>query len=422
MEKTIRVGIFGLGRGSTFYEGIKNNGGEVVAICDKSEYSVKKALSVLGDVAAYYDFDEFIEHPMDAVILCNYFHEHAPYAIRCLEKNIHVMSECLSNATMAEGVALVRAAEKSSAIYMFAENYPYMLINQELKKIKDSGTLGKILYAEGEYNHPFNNSNGTVGLRPFEKHWRNHCPRTYYMSHSLGPLMNITGAIPKRVTAMPVFAPLSDEYITANSVGDRGAIVTCLNDDDSVFRLIGWSEFGAHGSTYRICGEKGQAENVRGDSEKIMLRYNKWDIPEGKEEINFYAPEKYGVYLEGEGHGGSDVIETAFFLDHIRNGTKPEFDVYFATVNSSVAILAHRSSLERGIPYDIPDFHLEEDRVKYENDTLSPFYYSDGREPTMPCCSHPDYRVSEKQLEGYNKAVIERDKKRQAELDNNFAK
>ena len=58
---------------------------------------------------------------MDAVILANYFHEHAPYAIKCFEKNIHVFSECISNGTMAEGVELLRAYEKSNSVYLAME-------------------------------------------------------------------------------------------------------------------------------------------------------------------------------------------------------------------------------------------------------------------------------------------------------------
>jgi hypothetical protein len=68
---------------------------------------------------------------------------------------------------------------------------------------------------------------------------------------------------------------------------------------------------------------------------------------------------------------------------------------------ASVAMLAHRSILEGGTPYDIPDFHLEENRKKYENDFLSPFWGADGSAPTLPCCSHPDYRPSERQMELY---------------------
>ena len=91
---------------------------------------------------------------MDAVVLANYFNEHTPYAIKCLEKGIHVLSECISNGTMAEGVELIRAFEKSNAIYFLAENYPQMCFNREIKNICRGGSLGKALYAEGEYNHP----------------------------------------------------------------------------------------------------------------------------------------------------------------------------------------------------------------------------------------------------------------------------
>ena len=68
---------------------------------------------------------------------------------------------------------------------------------------------------------------------------------------------------------------------------------------------------------------------------------------------------------------------------------------------ASVGILAHRSVLNGGAPYDIPDFRLEEERVKYENDDATPFYYTDGRTPTIPCCSHPDYAPTDEQVEKY---------------------
>ena len=124
MKRTIKFGIFGLGRGSTFYKNVLMNNGEIVAVCDLSEEKLENAKKELGgDVATYTSFDEFIDHQgLEAIFLCNYFHEHTPYAIKALEKNIHVLSECTSNATMAEGVALVRAVEKSKATYMLSEN------------------------------------------------------------------------------------------------------------------------------------------------------------------------------------------------------------------------------------------------------------------------------------------------------------
>ena len=136
MLNKIKFGIFGLGRGSGFYDGVAANNGEVVAVCDFDEEKLKKAKEDHSEVTTYTDFDEFINHEgLEAVFLCNYFNEHTPYAIKALEKNIHVLSECTSNISMGEGVQLVRACEKSKAFYMIAENYPFMKFNQEMRKV-----------------------------------------------------------------------------------------------------------------------------------------------------------------------------------------------------------------------------------------------------------------------------------------------
>lgn len=402
MEK-IRVGIFGLRRGSNFIDEIKYNGGEIVAVCEKDEEHTRSVLPAIEGASVYTDFDSFIEHPMDAVILANFYPEHAEYAIKCLEKNVHVLSECVSNATMSEGVRLCEAAEKSSAIYMLAENYPYMIFNREMKKVYRGGTLGRIYYAEGEYNHPMDwyNTKEVLSVRPYEKHWRNYLPRTYYITHSLAPIMAATGSFPKRVTAMPVYAPLPEDCPTLSHVADVASIISILNDDGSVFKVTGCAAFGAHGNSYRLCCEKGQIENVRG-TDKVMLRYNSWQIPEGKEEVNFYEPElsdEDSEQIKNAGHGGGDFLVIKDFFDCIRNNKPHQFDVYFATAMSSVAILSHRSIMEGSRPFDVPDFRKKEDRDAYRSDTLSPFWYSDGREPSYPCCSQKDYEPTEWQRE-----------------------
>lgn len=406
--KKIKIGVFGCGRGASYYESILMNNGEIVAVCDFNEDKMLASIeNFIDKPACYTDFEEFFKHDMDAVFLANYFHEHAKYAIRFLQKGIHVLSECISNATMAEGVELIRAAEKSSAYYMLAENYPFMKFNQEMRRVYRSGNLGKFLYGEGEYNHPADPED-LIDIRPFEKHWRNHLPRSYYVTHSLAPLMYITGATPKRVTAMPVFAPFDEEEAPATAMhsGDRAAIITSLNDDDSVFRFSGCSALGAHGNSYRICGTKGQIENLRGDDEKLMLRYNDWELPEGEKEIRCYEPEwqsEQKELIEKAGHGGGDFFVIKEFFDCLREGRKPEFDEYFATTCASAAILSCRSMKQNGVPYDIPDFHLEEDRVKYENDCETPFYGTDGSLPTFECSSRDGFRLAESQLENYRK-------------------
>lgn len=382
----LKIGIFGVGCGMYLAKDFMLNGCDIVAICDCRKQCLEEAAKQLGNTAAVYEsFDEFIEHDMDAVVLANNFHEHAPYAIKCFERGLHVLSECISNGTMAEGVELIRAFEKSSSIYMIAENYPQMIFNREIKRICDSGTLGKILYAEGEYNHPVA-SNDAQFLKTYQyldKHWRNFLPRTYYITHSLGPVMWATGATPVKVTAFAAFAPKNENEPCASYVGDRAAIITTQNNDGSIFRVTGCAAFGAHHNSYRVCGTNGQIENLRGMNEKVMLRYNDWSKPEGAEEINMYTPawnDKDEEIIKSSGHGGGDYLTVRMFVDCIKAKVQPEhpFDIYSAVNISSVGILSHRSILDGGIPYDIPDFHKEECRKQYENDRLTPFYGSDG--------------------------------------------
>lgn len=385
--RTIKIGVFGLSRGASLSKNFLLNNAQVVAICDRDVKRLNEAKKTFCDAETYTEFDDFIEHRgLEAVLICNFFSEHAKYSVKALEKNIHVLSECLPNVTMAEGVALVRAAEKSKAIYMLEENFPFMTFNREIKKICDGGTLGRLIFAEGEYNHPFSPYELWYH-KPYPNHWRNLIPATYYVTHSLAPLMYFTGAVPKRITALPVYAEYSDDdSFDGIYHHDRAAMMTTVNDDDSVFRFTGWAKFGAHNDHYRVCGTKGQIENINGTDGKVMLRYNDWDIPDGMEEINFYKPElkdKDEELIKQAGHDGGDFIAIREFLSAIRENRNPVFDVYFATTCASVAILGHRSMMENGAPYDIPDFHKNEDRVKYENDHLTPFYGSDGSEPTV---------------------------------------
>jgi hypothetical protein len=109
--------------------------------------------------------------------------------------------------------------------------------------------------------------------------------------------------------------------------------------------------------------------------------------------------------IERAGHGGGDFFVIKEFFNCIREGRQPEFDVYFATTTASVGILGHRSMLENGVPYDIPDFRKEEDRLKYENDTLTPFYGSDGSEPTIRQTNFMDYYMSPERMKEYDEKI-----------------
>lgn len=81
-QKPIRIGIVGVGRGISFAQESNDRlGMELVALCDTWEDRLQEAGSRFG-VTTYQSYDRFLEHEMDAVILANYFNEHAPLPSR----------------------------------------------------------------------------------------------------------------------------------------------------------------------------------------------------------------------------------------------------------------------------------------------------------------------------------------------------
>ncbi len=380
----LRFGIIGVSRGSCFISALEAAGAELVAYCEMNEKkleNLKKYHPELeGKVTFYTDYDEFLTHDMDAVILANFFSEHAPFAIKAMRAGKHVLSETISNVTMAQGVELVRTCEETGKLYGLLENYPYMKPNLAMEKLYKSGKLGKIVYGEGEYVHPMSPDTQN-SLAPSLSHWRNWTPRTYYTTHALAPIMQMTDCMPKRVTAMASFAPEVAKG-TALNTGDAAAIILIQTDNDAVFRINGWSMFMPHGSHYKLCCTKGGVE-ISPTTGKMRISYNDWlrpdDVEQNEGEYDYEWPdESLGKYAEEAGHGGSDFWVVYYFVKALEKGEAPYWNVYRATAMASVAILAWRSILNGNAAYDVPDFTKEEDRKLYENDNVSP-YPQDGK-------------------------------------------
>ena len=103
--KKPRIGIFGASRGISIAENLLLQDCEIAALCDFNRKRLLQGKEDLGlDIPVFEDFDTFIGQDLDAVVVANYFHEHTPYVIKCFEKGIHVLCECITNGTMAEGV------------------------------------------------------------------------------------------------------------------------------------------------------------------------------------------------------------------------------------------------------------------------------------------------------------------------------
>ncbi len=373
--KPIRVGVIGVGRGQSFMRQAPHAGMQLVAICDTWEERLHKVGDELG-VATYTDYDQFLGHDMDAVITANYFHQHAPFAIKALRAGKHVMSETSACKTLAEGVALIREVEKSGKIYMFAENYPYTAANMEMRRLYQNGEIGDALYADGEYNHPMELGD-VMRISPGLNHWRNNLPTTYYCTHALAPLMSATDTWPVAVNALSIevpdgFAPLSPRR------SDLGAVILCRMNNGAVFKLFQTGVPG-HSIWYRIHGTHGLMEHTRGPGYwgpgQLRIAHDPWDLRPDEVTERTFLPDfpTWAQEAARTGHGGGDYFTTHYFADAIRTGKPPYLDVYRGVAMSIVGILAWRSALQNGASFPVPDLRDKKQREAYAEDHWSPF-------------------------------------------------
>jgi predicted dehydrogenase len=320
--KPIRVGVIGVGRGQTFMNQAASAGMELVAVCDTWEERLR-AVGQQHGITTYTDYDRFLEHDLDAVVLANYFHEHAPFAIKALKAGKHVMSECAACSTLAEGVELCRTVEQTGRIYMFAENYPYTAFNQEMTKLYHTGEIGRILYAEGEYNHP-GSFEWAMGISPGVRHWRNNLPATYYCTHAMAPLMMITDTMPVRVNGFTSPLPEDSARKRLWRQRDVGGLIIAQMDNGAIFKLLQGGLPG-HSIFYRLHGEWGLMETGRGPSYwgpgSVRIVHEEYDLKPGQVPEKVYYPQfpEWATDAAKAGHGGGDYFTNHYYAEAIRD-------------------------------------------------------------------------------------------------------
>ena len=386
----LKIGVFGAWRGNSYIRLMRAEPRiELMAVCDKN-ITGKEDDENLRGVALFTDFDHFLaygkENGMNTVFLANYFHEHAPYAIRAMEAGMDVVSECTAASTLKECVELAEAVERTGRRYMLAENYPFWTANLRMNQIVKSGKLGTLLYAEGEYNH----SAGPEDLRrltPGAYHWRAWMPRTYYVTHAMAPLLYMTNAMPKYVSARAAHSDLLYELRDWRHNYDGVGMMFCEMDNGMIARFTGNTAMASDYTRYRICGDRASVEsggNVA--DERVRLFYFNHTKPDGEDACQLIEPDpaEFGGQIAHGGHGGGDYRVVQHMIDCLADGGEIFFDVYRAVAMSAVGILGWRSCLNHGENYKIPDFRDPVEREAYRHDDLTPFPDENGEGATLP--------------------------------------
>ncbi len=393
MDRKVKIGVVGLDRGVFVLNAAKVLDDKMVisAVCEINDKKIEEVKHLFApETKVFKDYDEFLKEDLDGVVLCNYFYEHAAFAIKAMEAGKAVLSETTAAASLGECIDLVEAKERTGGKYMLAANCPYFKPLAGIMAKIESGELGRVVCADAEYVHP--SLNPPTKLPDLDNlHWRQTLPPCYYNMHTLGPLMYITNSVPKKVIGKAPSIP------TPTWLNDTPRTLTITEmDNGAVFNTTGAVRVGTHGKWYRVIFEDGTMETERFDYvyDKLItmgknvhstgISYPDW--PWG--DLTDEEKKKYLEGLTAIGHGGIDFFVVMDFIRYVRDDKEPFFDIYRSMALSAAGILSWYSMLNSSREYDIPDFKDKEAREIFRGDYRMPFAKR-YKDLTLPCRISP---------------------------------
>ena len=345
----LKIGVVGLGRGMSLLRTFAlHNDAKVVAVCDIDEGRASGVKEEMKLEKAYSDYDEFLGHDMDTVVIATPLPFHVENSIAALESDKNVLCEVPIANSLEECEALAKAVKKSKTKFMFAENCNYWYFVKKWQEIAAEGRLGKPTYAEAEYVH---DCRGIMRHADGTPTWRASMPPIYYCTHSLGPILSIINDRCVSAVGMNTGVNVSPELGAIDmGVGlfktEKGAVIKILCGF-SVERKPSFHYFS-------IYGTGGCLESIRGTGK--FAAYLKDEGTDGLVELPYgtnypKAPE----YATVGGHGTAEYFMVNAFVESILNDTEPPIDAFTGLDYSLPGLCAHLSAEQGGKPVDVPN-------------------------------------------------------------------
>jgi hypothetical protein len=197
---------------------------------------------------------------------------------------------------------------------------------------------------------------------------------TFYCTHSLGPIIHVTGLRPISVVGFE--GTKNQRNLRVGSKSGQFGIEMVTLENGGIVKSI-------HGGLYKdsiwytIYGSKGRMECGREDARdghvsKLYVNKDEYDGGYETESLHSYFPEHAPQdEVEGFGHGGSDFFSMYYFIQKILGDeTADTIDVYEALDMFLPGLFAYRSVLAGGIPMTVPNLRNKEERETWRNDTV----------------------------------------------------
>ena len=155
-RRKLRVGIIGCGGIANAHMDVykKLPDVEIVAGCDLIPGKADAFFAKHGVTGARTDYPSHKEMlddaslALDAVSICTYNRQHAEPTIYAMEKGVHVLLEKPFTVTLDEAVEVMKVEKKTGAILSIGFQPRFDPNMQQVKKIVESGVLGRIYYIQ----------------------------------------------------------------------------------------------------------------------------------------------------------------------------------------------------------------------------------------------------------------------------------
>jgi predicted dehydrogenase len=370
MDK-LRVGILGLGRGITHFRNFLSlDIADVVGAADRLEGRRERAQQRLDEIAntatkLVPEFDDLLAMQPDAVVVASNGKLQVQHAIQAMEAGCHVLSEVPGAYTVDECIRLREAAERTGKTYMLGENTCYWDFFRYFRKWVAEDRFGPISIAEGEYLHHLPRTmtlpDGTTitpteakaqGRTDAKPVWRADQPPIQYLTHDLGPLLEV---MDDRVVSVSCrSAPWRNPDAPLRSDGQIALFHTAKGALIKIMVTLNTARPEEH--RYRVFGVAGGCEWF--SYERAARRFSR-----GAEARSGWEVLPIGFAARGDdstaGHGGADRKLARAFTQHILDGKPAPIDIYRSIEYTLPGILANQSAELGGAPIAMPDLRRQ---------------------------------------------------------------
>ena len=344
-DRKIRIGIAGYGvcrMGSSF--GFQDHPNvEIAAVCDVSAERCAELAIACKCQRTYSSLEEMVkDQSLEAIFLGTDAPNHAQHAILCLNHGKHVA--CTVPAvfgSLEDADRLYETVKKTGLEYMMFETSAYHAACYAMRVAYESGSLGKIIYAEGQYYHYFPTPLASYGK------WRTGIPPMWYPTHSTAYYVAVTGQSFTKVSCqgfrgqIPHFQPEANCY---KNPFDSEVALFQTSEGGSARMSVCWGMRGSAGETGLVHGELGRMNGTSFSPEEDRPKLpdlSKPPLPPG---------------VDAGGHDGSHGYLTNEFVTALLENRTPLINIALSLNMTVPGIIAHQSALKDGELLTVPQY------------------------------------------------------------------